>query len=89
MATYQIDPNFPNVLIIVDNDLYNNGNLDRLGLRDYINSNPTGMPVNKGSHDFWIYHPYPNAGGGVYFAGSIDHNESPRKRRGMIRSANS
>lgn len=92
MATFEVLPAHPNVLIIYDSEIYRQINLaepDETALWAYLRSMPANCPVTLGSHDFWILHPRPNPSGSIKTGNGFDPSFSPRPYRGTVRMGDS
>jgi hypothetical protein len=77
VTDYEVPRDHPNVLLLLDADIYAGGSIDFTRLAGYFQSPGAGCPVSSNSHDYWIVHPWPASDGGVHTGGGPS--------RGMVR----
>jgi hypothetical protein len=75
---------YPDIVILAGGNAYNPADFVR-GVTETINDLPDAPEnvVRRGTHDFWIVHPFPSLGGASFYTGG-DPAASPVKQRGFI-----
>jgi len=79
-----VDSSFPEVLVVIDDGLFMEGEVDFEGLLSALSCH-VDCPIGRGTHDFWVIHPRPKSKAG-FFSPRERLDFRPQPLRGLIRT---